>query len=289
MVKRDLVLRAKEWIKQWLGRIGNNPLVREGAPFLGLYWFYSLIRWFVAYDGPYEAFSNAFRIIRAEDYLGIFIEPNIQQDLITHALPVVYFANWFYTFGYFPILILAVVGLYRVDRERYHTFKLTFLLGLGFALVCFSLFPLAPPRMLTVMGFVDTQRVFGSNLYNKSFTVSFYNPYAAMPSLHFGWALLVGVMARTFKRRVLRLLGVVYPACMAFTVIVTGHHFFLDILGGALVVGLAYGLVKLFSRVRREDVVWSAKAGMPEPPLFAGSGTNPWPWRTDAKHRQFRE
>ncbi len=289
MVRRDLVLCNKARVKRWLRKISRNPLVREGAPFLGLYWLYSLIRWLVAYDGPYEAFSNSFRIIRAEDYLGIFIEANIQQDLIAHALPVVHFANWFYTLGYFPVLILAVIALYRVDRERYHTFKLTFLLGLGFALICFVLFPLAPPRMMTVMGFVDTQRVFGSNLYNKSFTVSFYNPYAAMPSLHFGWALLVGVMARTFKRRVLRLLGVVYPACMAFTVVVTGHHFFLDILGGALVVGLAFGLVKLFPHFRREDVVWSAKAGVQEPPLFAGSGTNHWPRHSDSKNRYFRD
>jgi len=122
------------------------------------------------------------------------------------------------------------------------------MLGLGFALVSFSVFPLAPPRLLPEVGFVDTQWAYGSSLYHQKSVLSFYNPYAAMPSLHFGWALLVGLMARSFDRRVLKALGVLYPSCMAIVIVTTGHHYFLDIVGGGVVVILAYSIVRTLPR-----------------------------------------
>lgn len=224
----------------------RHPLLREGAPLLGVYWLYSSIRWLIARDSPYEAFQNAFKIIDLERHLGIFYEPSIQDWFIEHAMEVIHLANAFYTIGYFPVLIATGVLLYRCAPDRFQVFKLTFLLGLGCALVCFSLFPLAPPRMLPVFDFVDTQRVYGSNLYNHKFVVSFYNPYAAMPSLHFGWALLVGLMAFSSDRRWLKAVGAVYPCCMALVIILTAHHYFLDVIGGGAVVGLTYAfLVKI--------------------------------------------
>jgi hypothetical protein len=230
--------------RRFFTKLSSNILIKEGLPLLGLYWLYSTIRWLIARNSPYEAFQNAFRIVDLERQLGIFHELTIQRWLIEHALGVVHIANEFYTIGYFPILIICSVLLYRFEPERFPIFKLSFMLGLGFALVCFSLFPLAPPRMLSELGFVDTQRVFGSNLYNNKSVLSFYNPYAAMPSLHFGWALLVGIMAVGFKNRIIKLLGVLYPTCMALVIVTTGHHFFMDIVGGAIVVGSAYVLVK---------------------------------------------
>jgi hypothetical protein len=254
MTVRDVGGWTENKTVRWLGRQSQKPVVREGALLLGLYWAYSLIRWFIARESPYEAFANAFKVVQLEKTLGIFFEPVIQSGLIEHALGVVHFANWFYTWGYFPILLLTAVLLYRFDQERFHTFKYTFLLGLGFALVCFSLFPLAPPRMLPEVGFVDTQQVYGANMYNQKSVVSFYNPYAAMPSLHFGWALLVGMVAFSFDRRALKALGVLYPAFMALVIVTTGHHYIVDIAGGAVVVGLAYSLVRLlFTSPKRVD------------------------------------
>jgi hypothetical protein len=157
-------------------RLTRNPLIRDGAPLLGLYWLYSSIRWLIARDSPYEAFQNAYRVIQLEAHLGIFREQAIQNWLVNHALSVVKVANEFYTIGYFPVLILCGALLYYVDIHRFLLFKSTFLLGLGFALVCFSVFPLAPPRMLPDLGFVDTQQAFGSSLYNRKSMLSFYNP-----------------------------------------------------------------------------------------------------------------
>lgn len=259
MVVRGSSLRASSGATRWFRKLSDNPLVRECTPLLGLYWLYSITRWWVAYDNSYAAFANAVKIIQLEKQLGIFYEPIIQSGFITHALGMVRFANWFYLLGYFPILILSAVLLYRSDWQRFHTFKLTFMLGLGLALVCYSLFPLAPPRMLPNLGLVDTQQVYGSDLYNNESFIKLYNPYAAMPSLHFGWALLVGIMAFTCRRWVIKAIGLLYPLCMAMVIVTTGHHYFLDIAGGGAVVGLAYSLVKLLSRTRCSS--WPVGAG----------------------------
>jgi membrane-associated phospholipid phosphatase len=238
----------KQAIMRGIRNLTSKPVVREGAPLLGLYWLYSSIRFFVARDDPYEAFNNAFKLIDLERQLGVFYEPTIQRWLVDHALGVVRVANEFYTIGYFPVLILCGILLYRFCPQRFRTFKLTFMLGLGFALVSFSVFPLAPPRLLPEVGFVDTQWVYGSSLYRQKSVLSFYNPYAAMPSLHFGWALLVGLMAHSFDRWVLKVLGVLYPCCMAIAIVITGHHYFLDIVGGGGVIALAYSIVKTLPR-----------------------------------------
>jgi membrane-associated phospholipid phosphatase len=233
-------------------RLAKFALIREGAPLLGLYWLYSSIRWFIARNSPYEAFTNAYKIVDLERQLGIFHEATIQNWLIEHNMGFVHIANGFYTIGYFPVVILCAFLLYRLTPYCFQTFKLTFLLGLGFALFCFSVFPLAPPRMLPGVGFIDTQQVFSNGLYNHKFILSFYNPYAAMPSLHFGLALLVGIMAHGFERRSLKIAGVLYPSFMALVIVTTGHHYFLDIVGGGLVVGLAYSMVKGLPYVVKE-------------------------------------
>jgi membrane-associated phospholipid phosphatase len=98
--------------------------------------------------------------------------------------------------------------------------------------------------MLPEVGFVDTQQTFGSSLYNRKTFLSFYNPYAAMPSLHFGWALLVGIVSYSLRRRTFKILGILYPCLMALVIVTTGHHYFLDILGGGIAVGVAYAIVK---------------------------------------------
>ena len=98
-----------------------------------------------------------------------------------------------------------------------------------------------------------------------------YNPYAAMPSLHFGWALLVGIMAFTFKPWIIKAIGLLYPFCMAIVIVTTGHHHVLDVLGGATLVGFAYGLVKALSRTRS----WSLPIGVGIMLIHLFSGMNP--------------
>lgn len=277
--------KGKPMVTRGFAKLGNNPLVREGAPLLGLYWLYSSIRWFIARNSPYEAFHNAFTIMQLERQLGIFYEQAIQSWLINHAMGFIHIANEFYTIGYFPVLVLCGALLYRFEPERFLIFKLTFMLGLGFALIGFTVFPLAPPRMLPEAGFVDTQQAFGSSFYNQKSVLGFYNPYAAMPSLHFAWALLVGIMAYSFERRILKIFGVLYPSLMALVIVTTGHHYFLDIAGGGIVIGLAYMLVRISPYAFQElsssparvngGVALGEKPARPGPSRLAGDHSLP--------------
>jgi uncharacterized membrane protein YbhN (UPF0104 family) len=106
-------------------------------------------------------------------------------------------------------------------------------------LVCYTLYPAAPPRMLTGLGFVDTLNQTSVN-HNSGLIASLSNPYAAMPSLHTAYALIVGTSAVLLVRtRVLRVLWVFYPALVVFSIVATANHFFLDAAGGAGVATIA--------------------------------------------------
>lgn len=239
----------------------SKRALREIIILLGLYWLYSSLRWFVARESPDVPFRNAMEVILLESQLGFFYELAIQRWLLDNAMFMVDAANHFYTVGYFPILIIMGVLLFVYDQKRFDLFRGTFVLGLGLALVGFSLFPLAPPRMLSELGFVDTQLLRGIGVFNQKRALSFYNPYAAMPSMHFGWTVLIGIMLFSFKWRVCKLAAFVYPAMMALTVITTGHHYLLDVMGGGIVVGSAYSIVRyVIYAPRSRSVVTSRPA-----------------------------
>jgi hypothetical protein len=128
--------------------------------------------------------------------------------------------------------------------------------------------------MLPEYGFIDTQQVYSDGFYNQKLVLSFYNPYAAMPSLHFGFTLLVGIMAYSLGRKSLRVFGVLYPVVMAAVIITTGHHYFLDVAGGGLVVVLAYGLVKGLPSLVEQP--WASPAWVPGPLHFLDRTTAPY-------------
>jgi membrane-associated phospholipid phosphatase len=243
MIGRDTYLRSNK--KGQAFKIDFLALVREGLPLLAVYLLYSLVRWVVASDDSGVALSNALKIVQLERHMGIFYEPIIQSNLIRHAGGVIQLANLFYSVGYLPILVILAVALYKRKRDRYHTFKLAFLMALGFALVGYSLYPLAPPRLMPEFGFVDAQQTYGSGLYSDPFFMTLYNPYAAMPSMHFCCALLVAITASGFGRRVIRVAGALYPCLMAVVIVMTGHHYLLDIVGGGIVASLAWRLTRV--------------------------------------------
>ena len=145
-----------------------------------------------------------------------------------------------------------LVWLYRRHRERFALVRNTMIAATGLALTLYVVFPVAPPR-LAALGFVDTvSRHAGVNL-SSDVLGSLYNPFAAVPSLHFGYALLVGVtIAALARRRVVRVLALAYPLVMLFVIVATGNHFFFDAAGGALTVGAGYLIAIWVGAARRE-------------------------------------
>ncbi len=146
-------------------------------------------------------------------------------------------ANLFYLGAHLPVLITVAVWLYWTRPWAYRWFRNAFLLSALLGLSVYVVLPVAPPRYLP--GFVDTLKAAGFNMDGSSVGL-FYNPYAAMPSLHVGWALIAGVaVAVSARARWLRAAGIALAPLMALAVLITGNHYLLDILAGASLAVLA--------------------------------------------------
>jgi hypothetical protein len=186
-------------------------------------------------------------IVSLERSLHVFGERSIQ--------------DWSHTVPFLPMLLgVAYMSLHLgattlamrwVYRERRHAFPLvrtTLIAATALALVGYVFYPAAPPR-LAGMGFADTVTTnTGLNL-SSDLLGSFYNPLAAVPSLHFGYALIVGGVLFAYSRRTwVRVLGAAYPAFMLFDIVATGNHFFFDAAAGAVVVGIGFLVARAIVR-----------------------------------------
>lgn len=222
---------------------------RELGIVMALYGAYWLTRGSLPYR-EVAALQNAFAIVDLETRLGFFCELDIQSWCLDHSI-FIEWANSVYTYFYYPSLVLFFVWAYNRHREKYFTLRNAFLISAGIGFLCFALYPVMPPRLLPGYGFVDTMAGYGSVDYGSSFFGKFANPYAAMPSLHFGWVLLVGIGTIYVSKNIfLRVLGVFVPLSMLMAIVVTGNHFWLDAIAGGLLVTLAFRLAISFNGSR---------------------------------------
>jgi PAP2 superfamily len=178
-------------------------------------------------------------IVSVERHLGFFVERSVQHAV--DALPTLPMLLGFaYMSLHFGATAAVMVWVHRKHRERFAIVRTTLVVSTAISLAIYILYPAAPPR-LAGLGFADTvTEKAGINLSSDALG-SLYNPFAAVPSLHFGYALLVGVtVAVLAKRRWVRWLGAAYPPFMLFTIVATGNHFFLDAIAGGIVVVIGY-------------------------------------------------
>jgi hypothetical protein len=212
-----------------------------------------LIRQIISADIQGVAFIHAESVINLEKDLGFFWEPALQGWALNTSDWLVVFFNWAYILTFYPIIITASVILYLKSRTRYRHYRNVVLLSFLFALAAFAIFPLAPPRMLT-RDFVDTMAIFGPAIYSGSEGASFYNAFAAMPSLHFGWSVLFATIFFRSGNRKLRVLAFIYPSMMLFTIVVTGNHYFIDAIAGGIVIIISFGIVNMIGAIHRGEV-----------------------------------
>ena len=189
------------------------------------------------------AVANAERLISLEHDLGISWEGALQ-DATASRDALVTLANWVYIFGHWPVILCVGAGLYRFRRRHYYLLRNAMFASGLIGFLFFALFPVAPPRLLD-LGMVDTvtQR---SDAYRALQPPGLTNQYAAFPSLHVGWNILVGiVVVLAATGVVVRLAALLLPAAMALAVVVTANHFLIDVLGGGAVVliGLAVAIL----------------------------------------------
>jgi len=186
-------------------------------------------------------------IVSLERQLHVFGERAIQHAV--HALPgVPTVLGLAYILMHFVGTTSFIVWTYRRRREHFPFVRNTLIVATGIALVVYVLFPAAPPR-LSALGFSDTVSTGAHVNLSSNLLGSLYNPFAAVPSLHFGYALLVGVgLATLARRRAIRVAGAIWPLAMLFVIVATGNHFFFDAAAGAVVVVAAAFVARALSR-----------------------------------------
>lgn len=233
------------------GRIGLHEIVVVVSAFL----VYYLIRGAVVGRAG-EAMVRGFNLIDLEQRLHIYWELEMQSWILDHYW-LIKTVNWIYFWGHMPLVVIVAVWLYVSRRDTYRLTRNAFLASGAIAVVIYWALPTAPPRLIPFGGFIDTMAAFDRVGYNAQETKAFVNPFAAVPSLHFGWSLLLGVMtAYTGKHWLWWVFGAVWPVAMFFSVVLTGNHFILDAVLGAIVSFAGLGIAWLMERARPGTQQW---------------------------------
>ena len=181
---------------------GWPDLLRQIVLFCGAYWLYRLVRGFT--DGRAgEAFENAREVIRLEQHLGLFIEPAIhtwtegQRWLIDST-------SWMYVNSHFVVTTFTLAFIYLRRNQSFYFIRNMFMVAMGIALVLYAAYPTAPPRFMPEWGFQDSVAEFTGLTVLGSSADALYNPFAAVPSMHVAFALMLGVPMAAMARRTAR-------------------------------------------------------------------------------------
>ena len=194
--------------------------------------------------GSVTAFHHARTVIDVERSLWLFHEHRVQESFAGWSH---FFQFWdvYYGVAHFIVTAAAIIWMFRRDPGRYPYWRNVLAIMTGLALVGFAAYPLMPPRLLDPAGghygFVDTlQRYGGSWSFDSGAMQKISNQYAAMPSLHFAWSSWCAlVFLPACQRWWTRALAVAYPFVTLFAIVVTANHFFLDAVGGAVILTAA--------------------------------------------------
>jgi membrane-associated phospholipid phosphatase len=189
-----------------------------------------------AADDARPAFENARHLMRFEESLGILGELSLQSATISYEL-LLHVSNVIYFYGHWPLIIGIGAFLFVKKPHVYTITRNAFLISGAVSLIFFALFPVAPPR-LSMAGIVDTLSMTVPVDYDNSPLV---NPYAALPSLHVGWCLVLSLgIFIAFRRRLVRVLAALITPAMLMATVITGNHFFIDGIFGSLLAGSAF-------------------------------------------------
>ncbi|MCK8432806.1 inositol phosphorylceramide synthase [Streptomyces sp. D2-8] len=232
--------------------IARPPLVGELLLVAGLFLVYTSGRQ-PATGHTGEAVQHAHRVWDFERAVQLPGEGAVQ-SLLPHGDGLAHVANTYYAAVHFPATAAFLIWLYLRRPAHYVWARRVLAAVTAAALVPQLLFPLAPPRMPAATGLVDTARVYGPSVYGDPATYSPSNPFAAMPSLHFGWALMpaVGLIVATRSRW--RLLWPAHPLLTLLVIVGTANHYWLDAIVAAALLGLALALILPRTSSRRTPV-----------------------------------
>ncbi|MFI6010984.1 phosphatase PAP2 family protein [Streptomyces sp. NPDC051243] len=221
--------------------IARPPLVRELLLVAGLFLLYKLGRQLAAgHTG--EAFRNADRVWNLERAVHLPGEGSVQ-NLLLHGDALVHLANTYYATVHFPATAAFLVWLYLRRPAHYVWARRVLAAVTAAALVVHLAFPLAPPRMPAAAGLIDTGQVYGPSVYGSPETDHLSNQFAAMPSLHFGWALMVAIGLIVATRSRWRWLWLLHPLLTLLVIVGTANHYWLDAIVATAMLGVALAVI----------------------------------------------
>jgi hypothetical protein len=263
-----------------------NPLGFIGRRFLPKGWpdFLKQLAIFATFDIAYEASralaegqaTAAFRhgrdVVEAEQALGIFDERSLQTWVLGAPGIVLDVANWTYFNCQFTISIAFLIWVYCRRNDSYYFIRNVVMAADFIGVIGYISYPTAPPRMLTEYGFVDTLH---QTSVNHDTVSALANPYAAMPSLHTAYALLIGTSGVLLARHAItKAIWALYPGLVVFSIVATANHFILDAAGGAVTLLLALTLVVSVTFILRRRPLPLHVPAKPAPmlPQYATAG-----------------
>jgi hypothetical protein len=218
-------------------------------------------------DGHKEAVAHASRLIHLERATGLLREADVQS--LFH--PMVDFFSAYYMLGFGPLIATVLIWLGIRRRELYRRLRTLLFASLGLAVIGYVFYPTAPPRLVPGLGIADTVGL--SSHDTGSVAGIRFNPYAAMPSMHVGWSVLIGIFGfRAARSRWLKAFFVLHPFVMVLTVTATGNHYFVDAIGGATAAFAAILLVSGVNRLRARRGTDAQVIEFPRRPAIAGAG-----------------
>src|SRR5690348_3131177 len=248
--------RAFQWVTAKLPQ-GWGDAGRQIAILVGVDIGYELVRG-IADSQRSVAIVHGQQVIDFERSTHTFFEPSLQSFFLpAHWLIDV--ANQMYLNAQFSIALGFLVWLYLFRNGSYYFVRNMFVVSMGLALIGYTLFPTAPPRMFPERGFVDTIVDFSNVNHDSTLAKVFINPYAAVPSMHCAFAMMIGVTgAIVCRNRVAKAFWATWPLLIAWVVIVTGNHYWVDVaLGWTVALTSAVVAQRLLARARPHAWAWS--------------------------------
>jgi hypothetical protein len=234
------------------GGFWSRPAWREFALLAAVYELYTLTRRVTAGDVGVAA-KNAREVLRVERFVGLAPERWLNHTVSIRPFLAVP-ADYAYATLHYVVTLVVLVWMWRAHPTAYLPARRTLMAATLLGLVGFATVPLAPPRMMP--GFIDTMAHYahdgwwGSAASAPKGLGSFTNQFAAMPSLHVGWAIWCGVLvARHAQRAGVRRLAVAYPVLVVLVVLSTANHYLLDAVAGLVVLLTGYGIARTAVRL----------------------------------------
>jgi membrane-associated phospholipid phosphatase len=250
-------------VSRALARIGSKlpqgwgDAGRQLGILVGVDVAYELVRG-IADGQRAEAIGHGQQVIDFERSTHSLFEPGVQAFFLpAHWLIDV--ANQMYLNAQFSIALGFLVWLYLFRNESYYFVRNMFVVSMGLALVGYTLFPTAPPRMFPERGFADTIVEFSNVNHDSTLAKIFINPYAAVPSMHCAFAVMIGgTGAIVCRNRFAKAFWAAWPLLIAWVVIVTGNHYWVDVaLGWMVALTAALVAQRLLARARPHAWAWS--------------------------------